>query len=117
MPVKVLPNDDHSRLSRIGAMGADAPMTLKEACRVVFKDAVSVATLMAEYRRGNLVIYKIGRQYFTTWRELNEMLGKCCVPAPAQSRHATSSQRSSIEEAQFALAQRLGRSRRTNLKS
>jgi hypothetical protein len=75
--VKVLPNDDYSRLARIGATGADVPITLKDACRDVFNDAVSVATLMAEHRRGNLVIYKIGRQHFTSLNEVNAMMQKC----------------------------------------
>jgi hypothetical protein len=80
--VKVMPNDDYSRLARIGATGSDVPIALKDACRVVFNDAISVATLMAEHRRGNLVIYKIGRQYFTTLNEVNAMMEKCRMQAP-----------------------------------
>jgi hypothetical protein len=79
MPIETLPNDDHSRLSRIGATGEDMPMTLKEACRVVFKDAISPATLKAEGSRGNLVIHKIGRAHFVTWRELRAMWENCQV--------------------------------------
>jgi hypothetical protein len=79
--VKVLPNEDYSRLARIGATGADVPITLTDACRDVFNDAISVATLMAEHHRGNLVIYKIGRQYFTTLNEVNAMMEKCRVQA------------------------------------
>ena len=82
--IKTLPNDDHSRLSRIGASGGDVPITLKDACRDVFKDKISVATLMAEHRRGNLVIYKIGRQYFTSLNELNAMLANCRVQVPSR---------------------------------
>lgn len=77
MPIVTMPNDDHSRLARIGASGEDMPMTLKEACTVVFKDAITPATLKAEAARGNLVISKIGRAYFVTWRDLNAMWEKC----------------------------------------
>jgi hypothetical protein len=51
--VKVLPNDDYSRLARIGETGGDVPIALKDACKDVFNDAILVATLMAEHRRGN----------------------------------------------------------------
>ena len=84
MVIKTLPNDDHSRLFRIGASGSDVPITLKDACGDVFKGAISVATLMAEHRRGNLVIYKIGRQYFTSLNELNAMMEKCRMQAPSR---------------------------------
>jgi hypothetical protein len=75
--VKVLPNDDHSRLARIGVTEPDAPITLKDACKHFFRDAITVATLKAEHVRGNLVIFKIGRQYFTTATEIESMLAKC----------------------------------------
>lgn len=81
-----LPNDDHSRLSRIGATGEDVPMTLEEACRVIFKDAITPATLKAEARRGNLVLHKIGRAYFVTLLELSAMWGKCCVGSVSPNR-------------------------------
>lgn len=85
MGIVTLPNDDHSRLARIGATGEDMPMTLKEACTVVFQDAISPATLKAEVSRGNLVIRRIGRAYFVTWRDLNAMWEKCRQQAPARA--------------------------------
>lgn len=85
MAIVTMPNDDHSRLARIGAIGEDMPMTLKEACTVVFKDAISPATLKAEAARGNLVIRKIGRAYFVTWRDLNAMWEKCRQQAPSRA--------------------------------
>jgi hypothetical protein len=88
--VEVLPNDDYSRLARIGATGADVPITLTDACRNVFNDAISVATLMAEHHRGNLVIYKIGRQYFTTLNEVNAMMEKCCLKSPPRRAYVNS---------------------------
>lgn len=60
-------------------------MTLKEACTVVFQDAITPATLKAEACRGNLVICKIGRAYFVTWRDLNAMWEKCRLQAPPRA--------------------------------
>jgi hypothetical protein len=80
--VKVLPNDDYSRLARIGMTGPDTPITLKDACKHCFSDAITVATLKAEHKRGNLVIFKIGRQYFTTLAEIKSMLEKCRMETP-----------------------------------
>ncbi|MGY4325687.1 hypothetical protein ACVWWG_000101 [Bradyrhizobium sp. LB7.2] len=60
-------------------------MTLKEACTVVFKDAIKPATLKAEASRGNLVIRKIGRAYFVTRRDLNAMWEKCRQQAPSRA--------------------------------
>lgn len=74
----------HSRIKRIEVTGVDPPITLKDACRDVFKDAISVATLMAEHRRENLVIYKIGRQYFTTPADIRSMLKKCRIESRSQ---------------------------------
>lgn len=83
-PYEILPNDDRSRLSRIGATGEDVPMTLKEACSIVFRGTISPATLKAEAERGNLKIRKIGRTYFVTWRELSLMWEKCVLPTLPQ---------------------------------
>jgi hypothetical protein len=120
MIVKVLPNDDRSRLARIGATGANIPITLKDACRDVFKDAISVATLMAEHRRGNLVIYKIGRQYFTTSAELKQMLKKCRMEQKPHRTDAMSAQRETeqarIESARAALRLTLDKLRSKNKK-
>lgn len=93
MTIKVLPSDDHSRLARIGATGEDVPITLKDACRDIFKDAISVATLKAEHRRGNLVIFKIGRAYFTSLKELNAMLEKCRMEEKSRREDGMSAQR------------------------
>jgi hypothetical protein len=93
MTIKVLPNDDHSRLARIGATGDDVPITLKDACTDIFKGAISVATLKAEHQRGNLVIYKIGRAYFTTSAELKAMLEKCRIEVKSHRADGMSAQR------------------------
>ena len=60
----------------------DLPITLKDASEVVFKGAISVASLKAEHSRGNLEITKIGKTYFTSRKHLAEMLAKCRVEVP-----------------------------------
>lgn len=61
----------------------DEPLTLKEACQLVFRNAISPATLRAEAERGRLVIERIGRRDFVTRRAIREMRKKCEM-APAQ---------------------------------
>lgn len=116
MAIVTLPNDDHSRLARIGATGEDMPMTLKEACTTVFQDAISPATLKAEASRGNLVIRKIGRAYFVTWRDLNAMWEKCRLavqggstdhwPEEVRNRAALAAARLSAEKLKAARRRR-----------
>ena len=55
------------------AMDPHAPITLREACAMIFRDTITVATLRAEARRGNLVTYGIGRKIFTTVNDIEEM--------------------------------------------
>ncbi|MFB9794510.1 hypothetical protein ACFFQG_28225 [Shinella granuli] len=57
----------------------DEPMTLAEACEIVFKGAIKPATLRAEAARGNLVIERIGRRDFVTRSAIREMREKCRV--------------------------------------
>ena len=87
MSITILPNDNKSRLARIGQTGPDTPITLKDACQLHFSGTISVATLKAEHGRGNLVIFKVGRQYFTTLNELNAMMEKCRLEAPPGVRN------------------------------
>jgi hypothetical protein len=89
MPIRHLPNDDKARLGRIGSTGLDAPISLRETCERVFNGAISVATLKAEARRGNLVISKIGRAYFTTEQAIQDMITKCRVLAQAPTSGST----------------------------
>jgi hypothetical protein len=60
----------------------DLPLSLKEVCERVFGGSISVASLKAEYARGNLEISKIGRTYFTTPADLKAMFVKCRVTSP-----------------------------------
>ena len=55
----------------------DNPITLKDACEIVFKGAISPWTLRAEAERGNLEIMRIGKRDFTTIRLVREMMDKC----------------------------------------
>ena len=61
------------------ALDDDEPMTLAEACEVVFRGTIKPATLRAEAARGNLVIERIGRRDFVTRSALREMRTKCRV--------------------------------------
>jgi hypothetical protein len=60
----------------------DLPLSLKEVCERVFGGSISVASLKAEYARGNLELSKIGRAYFTTPADLKAMFEKCRVTPP-----------------------------------
>lgn len=90
----------------------DAPLTLKEVCRLVFRDAISPASLRAEFRRGRLEMERVGRTDFTTLRAISEMRRKCTVPSPIQERggNATASE-SDAEQAQHGLRVRLARAK------
>jgi hypothetical protein len=55
----------------------DDPITLAEACELVFHNRIRVPTLRREKERGNLVTYRVGRRGFTTVRDVREMLQRC----------------------------------------
>src|ERR1700759_4309264 len=55
----------------------DDPITLQEACDIVFRGAIKVSTLRLEADRGNVEIFKVGRRQFTTLRSVREMREKC----------------------------------------
>jgi hypothetical protein len=55
----------------------DDPITLAEACELVFHNRIRVPTLRREKERGNLVTYRVGRRDFTTVRDVREMLQRC----------------------------------------
>jgi hypothetical protein len=71
---------------------------LKDACEKIFAGAISVATLMAEHRRRNLIISKIGRQYFTTLRDLEDMRTKCTVEPPVRRLRLATADHASTPE-------------------
>lgn len=57
----------------------DDPITLTEASEVVLRGAVSVSTLRAEIRRGNLSVERIGKNLFTTRAYIRQMRERCRV--------------------------------------
>ena len=66
-------------------------MPLREAAKLFLGDCRHVATLRAEASRGNLVVCKIGRSYWTTLNALREMEVKCRVEAQAHGSGSTKS--------------------------
>lgn len=57
----------------------DDPITLTEASELVLRGAVTVSTLRAEVRRGNLTVERIGKNLFTTPAYIREMRERCRV--------------------------------------
>lgn len=86
----------------------DAPMTLKRACELEFDGAFKPATLMAEHKRGRLVLEKIGRTYFVTRNAIRDMRSKCRLDP--QERDPGSTFRQSEKTAMAALKPRDGSS-------
>lgn len=76
----------------------DVPITLAEACTVVFRGKITPATLRAEACRGNLVIERIGRRDFVTLRGIREMREKCRVEQRGHTSGTTTSLGSGMSE-------------------
>lgn len=57
----------------------DDPITLETASKVVLCGAVTVSTLRAEIKRGNLGALRIGKNLFTTPADIREMKNRCRV--------------------------------------
>ncbi|WP_143154435.1 hypothetical protein [Devosia limi] len=75
---------DHQELAHV--QNDDDPLTLRDACDLIFRGAISPATLRAEARRGRLVIERIGRRDFVTRAGIKAMRKLCEVqPTPAKS--------------------------------
>lgn len=51
----------------------DTPVTLAEACQIVFRNKVGPDALRAEHRRGRLHIFRVGKKDFVTLRDVREM--------------------------------------------
>lgn len=60
----------------------DDPITLKEACKIVFRDRISPSTLRAEAAKGRLALRRIGRQDFVTLRDVRELVDRCRAEKP-----------------------------------
>lgn len=76
----------------MSAADDDEPMTLEEACRIIFKDNIKPDSLRAEAGRGRLEIERIGRRDFVTRAGIREMR-KLCRLVPPQKAHASGSKR------------------------
>ena len=62
----------------------DEPLTLVEACKLIFRNSISPSTLRTEASRGRLTIERIGRRDFVTRRAIKEMRRLCEVAQPAR---------------------------------
>jgi hypothetical protein len=63
--------------------GDDDPITLAEACDLIFRGTMTAATLRAEAERGRLTIFKIGKRHYTTRGHVREMIKACRVEPKA----------------------------------
>jgi hypothetical protein len=68
----------------------DDPITLAVASKVVLRGVITVSTLRAEIRRGNLEVERIGKNLFTTPAYIKQMRERCRVQS---SRPASISER------------------------
>jgi hypothetical protein len=67
----------------------DDPVTLKEACEIVFRGQIGPETLRVEASKGRLAITRIGRQDFTTLRQVREMVERCLAAKPRPASTST----------------------------
>lgn len=72
--------DAIARLRGLKGEPRDQPISLADVCAEIFGGSITPSTLKAEQRRGNLVVSKIGRKYFTTRAHVEAMIEKCRVP-------------------------------------
>src|SRR5215471_3953201 len=63
---------------RENVLQEDTPITLEEACEIVFRNIITPASLRAEAARGHLTIFRVGRRHFTTIRLAREMQERKC---------------------------------------
>lgn len=87
----------------------DDPITLETASKVVLCGAVTVSTLRAEIKRGNLGALRIGKNLFTTPADIREMKNRCRVQLNRQdsTSETTAGERSgssATKDATVALA-------------
>ena len=81
------------------AVDDDEPLTLADACREVFKNRITPASLRAEAARGRLVIEKVGRRHFVTRAAIREMRRLCQLDVPQKDHASGSSQNESASAA------------------
>jgi hypothetical protein len=66
-------------------MNDDDLITLKDASQIVFGGKVSPATLIDQWKRGNLELSKIGRSYFASVADFKGLKTKCLADRPARA--------------------------------
>src|SRR5882757_7606567 len=79
-------------------LGDDDPITLQEACDMVYRGKIRVSTLLAERDKGNLDIFKVGRRWFTTLRNVREMKERCQGKRKAPGSISTESASNGLSE-------------------
>ena len=80
----------------------DDPVTLQEACDIVFRGAVKVSTLRLEATRGHLEIFKVGRRQFTTLRSVRGMMDKCREKRKGRGSISTAGANNGLSETEQA---------------
>src|SRR5882757_2142201 len=70
----------------------DQLLLLEHAAEIFLGSRKHVSTLRGEINRGNLIVSKIGRSYWTTLTHLREMQAKCLVEAPVLGSGSTKSE-------------------------
>lgn len=86
----------------------DDPITLETASKVVLRGAVTVSTLRAEAKRGNLAVEKIGKNLFTTPAYIKQMRERCRVQSnrPDSTSETTVGERSGSSGTKDATSER-----------
>ena len=76
----------------------DDPVTLQEACDIVFRGTIKVSTLRLEASRGNVDVFMVGRRQFTTLRSVRGMRDKCQGNRKARASISTATESNGLSE-------------------
>lgn len=79
-------------------IGDDDPITLEEACKLVFRGTIKPSTLRLEATRGNVEVFKVGRRHFTTLRSVRGMSERCREKRKARGSILTESASNGLSE-------------------
>src|SRR5262252_1791582 len=86
-------------------MTDNEPITLREAAETFFRGRIKAASLRAARDRGHLRTFKVGRQEFTTYGYLREMI-ECRVARQGHGYGSTKSASSGLSETDRVLSAR-----------
>lgn len=93
----------------------DTPLTLKDACRIIFRDAIKPASLRSAADKGHLHMVRVGRTDFVTPAAIKEMMVRQCQekdsPRAAISERTKRSGSSETDRKQSAQAAALATAR------